>query len=130
MQVLLLGKASNKDDTMTHFAIVAGIFATISALAGAAIAGPYSSNGFWPFSFAETLTLIGVATTSIIGIINALKTQKVHHLVNRNFSEQKEKIEDLSAALSLEKEVSRAAEKITANLSEQISAMARGTNPK
>jgi hypothetical protein len=55
------------------------------------------------WSFAETVTLIGVLTTSTVSIITAFRVSTVHTLVNRNFSEQKQEISMLRGQLIAER---------------------------
>ena len=58
----------------------------------------------WPFDFAQTVTLIGMLTTSIVSIITAIRVDKVHTLVNQAATDQNAKIIMLEKSLALKTE--------------------------
>lgn len=92
---------------MLMCAVIGLLISLVGIASGADIFEKTTTHSVWPFNVAETTTIIGVVMTGIVGIINAIKTHSVHHLVNRNFSEQKQEIADLRAALLIEQNIAR-----------------------
>lgn len=74
----------------------------------------------WPFTFAETVTIIGLLTTSVISIISQLKIDKVHTIVNSHATKQEQKIVDLQTALTSEMNVNKIADQIRLKLAEDV----------
>lgn len=80
---------------------------------------PLPPQGSWPFTFAETLTLITTITASMATVIGLFRIEKVHTIVNSNAAKQDQKIVDLQAALTSERTINALAEGVRQALAKE-----------